>query len=84
MGTLLVTLVNKLMSALAFALSAAINLLPDTPFGSLNNSVLTDYLGFINWVIPVSLMVNILVLWCGAIGLYYVVQIAMRWSKAIE
>lgn len=84
MGTLLVTLVNKLMAALTAALSAAIALLPDTPFQTLDNSVIEDYMGYINWVVPVGAMVNILVAWCVAIGLYYVVQIAMRWAKAIE
>jgi branched-subunit amino acid transport protein AzlD len=84
MGTLLVTLVNKLMSALTVALAAAIALLPNTPFEVLNNSVISDYMGYINWVIPIGSMINILTAWCVAIALYYVVQIAMRWAKAIE
>ena len=65
----------------------ALSLLPDSPFQFLteiNNSPMYQWLSVLNWFIPVSILLSILEAWCSAILIYYVLQILLRWAKAIE
>lgn len=65
----------------------AMSLLPDSPFQFLqdmSNSPVMEWLGILNWFIPISTFLAILSAWCSSILVYYVIQIAMRWAKAIE
>lgn len=65
----------------------ALNMLPASPFAFIKDmsaSGFADWLAVFNWFIPVNVFVGILETWCSAILLYYVVQIVLRWAKAIE
>lgn len=65
----------------------ALSLLPDSPFQfltSMSNSPVAQWLGVLNWFIPISTFVAILSTWCTSILVYYVIQIGLRWAKAIE
>ena len=42
------------------------------------------YLGYLNWVIPVSQMLTIGTAWLVAIGLYYLYSVIARWIKLIQ
>ena len=66
---------------------SALSILPDSPFiflRDMSNSPVAQWLGQLNWFIPINTFVAILQLWCTAILVYYVIQIALRWAKAIE
>lgn len=66
---------------------AALSILPDSPFmflQTLSNSPIAQWLGVLNWFIPISTFVVILEAWCSAILLYYVAAFALRWAKAIS
>ena len=68
-------------------LEAALSILPDSPFSLLTlytNSPLGQWLGWVNWFLPVNTFLVILELWVSAILVYYVIQIVLRWVKAIE
>lgn len=84
MGALIVGLFQKFITGLGVALAAAIALLPKSPFAMPDKGPLNDYLGYINWFVPVSQMVSILGLWVSAIATWYIVQLVMRWVKAVE
>lgn len=60
-------------------------MLPDSPFKGL---VLPEYirsiLGYINWFVPFYMIGNTLLLWIGAITVYYAYQIILRWIKSIQ
>ena len=43
-----------------------------------------QYLGFLNWFMPISLMISIAVDWLICITIYYVLQVILRWIKVIE
>jgi len=74
----LTTLLNNLLVFVAAGL-------PNSPFTYLEqSSVISKYLGSINYFIPISYMVSVLQAWCLAIGIFYVWQLALRWAKAIE
>ena len=61
-----------------------IGLLPDSPFQLLENTDVEEYLGYLNWLIPLSQMVAILQLWITAIVIFYIFQAILRWTKAIQ
>lgn len=60
------------------------NILPDSPFKMLDNTPIKPYLQYINWVIPIDFMINVLSLWLSAIAVYYVWSVLLRWLKAID
>lgn len=43
-----------------------------------------QWLGILNWFVPVGTILNILQLWLSAIAVYYIYQILLRWIKVIE
>ena len=43
-----------------------------------------EFLGYINWIIPVDNIIAIGELWLVSVGIYYIYSIAMRWVKMIE
>lgn len=78
-------LINALIRGVGKILSILLFLLPDSPFTNfLKTSPIVKYLGYINYFIPIADMIGILSLWTIAIGLVYIVQIALRWAKAME
>ena len=58
--------------------------LPDSPFSLLDKSPISEYLGYINYFIPIEFMIDTLTAWTGCILVYYGYQMIMRWAKAIE
>lgn len=69
------------------AIEAALSILPDSPFKFLHDystSPIGQWLGNINWFIPINSFLAITQVWLSAIIVYYVIQIVLRWAKAIE
>lgn len=70
----------------SFAVSV-INLFPASPFtilDELSNSIVYEWLQYLNWFIPVNTFVGILEAWLVCVGIYYGFQIVLRWIKVIE
>lgn len=68
-------------------IEGALSILPDSPFKFLTdygNSPIGQWLGWLNWFIPVNTFVIIFETWLIGIATYYVVSIVLRWAKAIE
>ncbi|WP_277409711.1 hypothetical protein [Lacrimispora xylanisolvens] len=42
------------------------------------------FLGYLNYFVPVAQIIAITQLWITAVGLFYLVQLALRWVKMIE
>ena len=62
-----------------------IEILPKSPIVYLtSNPTVKEYLGYINWFIPIYSMLTLLEGWLTAIVAYYFFQIILRWIKAIE
>ena len=66
-------------------LSIVLKLLPLSPFEKYINE-LEDlpYLGYLNWFIPIGDIIVIGTAWLGAITIYYMLSILLRWLKAID
>lgn len=75
---------NGLLDNIYSALTWVIELLPDSPFQAIDNSGISDFLGTLNWFIPIDMIIAELELWLSCVVVYYVYQIILRWAKAIE
>lgn len=75
---------NSLGQLLENVLRWVVNLLPDSPFKMIDNTPIQQYLGYINWFVPVSFIVSTLELWLVAVGIYYTYSVILRWAKAIN
>lgn len=82
---LLVDFFNLLIRAIGALISLLVGILPDSPF-LLINELFEDipFISNINWVIPFGTFLYIAILWGVAIGVYYIVSIALRFVKMIE
>ena len=73
---------------LAGGLKAILNFLPDSPLVFLDkltaSGELLEWLGMVNWFVPVYTFVGIFEGWLGAVAIYYVYQVVLRWLNAIE
>ena len=66
-------------------MQALLNAFPTSPFAStIDELEQLPYLGYLNWVIPVSQMLTIGSAWLVAIGLYYLYSVIARWIKLIQ
>lgn len=68
-------------------IKAVLSFFPDSPFlvlEELGNSGVVQWLGFLNWFVPVNTFVGIMEGWLLCIAIYYVWQVVLRWLKAIE
>lgn len=82
----LINSINALIRGLGSVLQFVLALLPDSPFQKyiLSNSVITKYVGYVNYFVPVAEMLIIFSAWCTAIAVYYMYQTVLRWIKLIE
>lgn len=73
-------IVNLVTKLLVYVTS----LLPRSPFAAFIESFETpSYMGWLNWLIPVPTLLQITLLWLGAISAYYLISIVARWIKVI-
>lgn len=79
----LVYLINFIIYSLCKIGAIALTFLPDSPFLMIENSNL-PFIETLNWVIPIDFMLTLLGHWVLAIGIYYLVQVILRWVKVIE
>lgn len=59
--------------------------LPKSPLAgiSISDSIPAEYLGYLNWFLPVGLIINTMNLILAAIAAYYLISILLRWLKVI-
>lgn len=61
------------------------SVLPTSPFQEyIQAFVPPDWLGYLNWFIPVSSILGIFAAWLTAVALFYLYSIIMRWVRAID
>lgn len=58
--------------------------LPTSPFKGLIGKLDSIDFGYLNWFFPVGEIINLLLLWVTAIGIFYVYMVILRWLKFIE
>lgn len=76
---------NNITDVIEEILSAVLLLLPDSPFKSFTvPDEVKQLLGYVNYFVPVAAMLSIATAWLGAIGIYYLCQTILRWTKTIK
>ena len=66
-------------------IQSLIDVLPGSPINwILSNDAINEYVGYLNWFIPVYTFIGILENWLMAVVVYYVAQWGLRWIKAVE
>lgn len=74
-------LLAGIFSAFAEALQ---KVLPTSPFQDFIQYFRElPYLGYLNWFFPVGDCLVVMLAWLGAVGLFYLYSIVMRWLKVI-
>ena len=78
-------MLTKFVNILLNAVATLLSWLPQSPFAdtivALNDS---QGLGWLAWFFPVHDALTLTLRWIGAIALFYLASIALRWVKAIE
>ena len=66
-------------------LMAVIAILPDSPFQKITTpAAVSNVLGYINYILPVSAIVTTTVIWMSAVLGYYVIKVILNWLKAVN
>lgn len=61
------------------------DVLPVSPFSQyIDEFRELPYMSYVNWLIPFGDILSVLEVWLGAVVLYYVYSIVLRWVKAIS
>lgn len=59
--------------------------LPNSPFTEFIAEVESwEWLGWLNWFLPIGTFLEILYVWAGCVSGYYVYSIVLRWIKAVQ
>lgn len=73
---------EDLWNAFAHTLTS---ILPKSPFAEfIANAQSMPGLGWLNWLLPVGDMLKVFGAWLGAVALFYMVQVVLRWLKVIQ
>lgn len=65
-------------------ISGLVELLPTSPFADfLDRFESLPWLGTLNWLFPVRECLIVMAAWLGAIALFYLYSVVMRWVKVI-
>lgn len=80
---IIINAINALIRGLVDFINVILSILPDSPFSNFEVSGL-EFLGELNWILPVDNMVMLTGYWLLAIAAYYLYSTALRWAKAIQ
>jgi len=82
---MLIKIINMVISAIGAIINTVFNLLPDSPFLSIQlNSIDSNLIKALNWIVPVQTIITIFGTSLVAVSVYYIYQIILRWIKAIK
>lgn len=85
MDTFFIDLLSMIGGFLNKAFALVLQFLPDSPLVALEKSpVITEYLGYLNFILPISPIIATMQAWVTCIGIYYIWQLVLRAIKAIE
>jgi hypothetical protein len=87
LAEILVEFVNFLINETVLAVNILLSILPNSPFRELILAVRvnlgSEFLGYVNYFLPVSEIAVVLAMWVVAIVMYYAVSAILRWAKVV-
>lgn len=72
---------TRIFEKLGIALKTVLPLSPFREF--LDDFADIPYLGYLNWFVPIREILVVMVVWLGAVALFQLYSIVMRWLKVI-
>lgn len=78
------SIVDAIGSSALNSLKFVYNILPNSPFQSLSNSDISQYISGLNWFFPIQQIISIMQAWLTCVLTYYAYQIILRWTRAIR
>ena len=82
--TMVINCINGIIRALATVLSWVLGSLPKTPFASVDVTPIKDFMGYMNWLIPVGTIITITTAWIACKFIYWIYSTVLRWIKMIS
>ena len=74
-----------MMQKLLDLVQTILSWLPQSPFSNVSLPAgISEGLGWLNWFIPVHEIFVLATAWLGAIALYYLASVMLRWVKVIS
>lgn len=60
--------------------------LPTSPFSKFIDTleIKQEWLGYLNWFLPIGFFLKVMGAWLGAIALFYAYSVILRWVRAIS
>lgn len=77
-------IIQALLDFIVMIVNWVVDLLPQSPFIGLDSSIISEWLGYINYFIPVGQMMSIFALWLSAVGLWYLYRWIFRFVRYID
>jgi hypothetical protein len=66
-------------------LNTVLSILPTSPFTQFIPAIASNkFIGWLNYFVPISEFITIGTAWLGAVGVFYLWMIILRWIRAIE
>lgn len=67
-----------------YLIDQLLQILPTSPFAQfIDDFSSLPWLGVLNWFVPVQQILTVMVAWLGAVSLFYLYSVIMRWVKLI-
>lgn len=76
-------ILQSILDALGAAITAVLSVLPDSPFRDLSVS-LGDWMGYINYFVPIGRMIQITAAYIAAVAIWYGVRWILRFARYIN
>lgn len=77
-------ILDTVMNGLEDAAKWVVMLLPSSPFTAISTSAIQPYIQNLGWILPIPEMLAVLQAWGTAVGVYYVYQAILRFTKMVE
>lgn len=76
--------INWLLDAVVSAINFVLQILPNSPFQSVDFSAIQPYLSNFNWYFPVKQVITFLGVWLAAVLIYYAYTVILRITQMID
>lgn len=77
-------MIAKINAFLQSIVSVILSILPNSPLRPFIDSLTKyEWLGMLNWFLPVGSFVTIGTAWLSAIAVFYTYQLILRWAKVV-
>jgi len=82
---MLLGLVQLIVDALSGLINVVVAVLPSSPMSDVSSvNIAYEYLGYINYFLPVGQIVDVCLVWLGCIAGFYIYMALGRWAKLFD